>query len=57
VLKSNNDVLIGSKLEVIGNDLGLVLLDLVIVCAASLEASEVPCGVSATLVVRKGTYK
>lgn len=36
VLECDNDVLVGSKLEVVGHDLGLVLLNLVVVCTASL---------------------
>jgi hypothetical protein len=42
VLKGHNDILVGAEFEVVGDDSRFVLLDLVIICTALFQVSEIP---------------
>ncbi len=52
MLKSDDDIAIRSKLEVVGNYIRLVFADLVIICPALLYSLEVPYKVRAGKIVR-----
>jgi hypothetical protein len=43
MLEGNNDIAVGTELEVVSDDVGLVLANLVIICPTLLDAFEVPC--------------